>query len=157
MDGASGNFVMPEVESLLIRGESGDRIPKKAYWVTVHPDPNPASDTEELVVARCLKAMKAKNDIKQFSAIGHKLKPVVTVAGKGLTENVMLELERALTDHELIKVKLAVPGKDNRQALSEAICQQTRASVIQSIGSIVLLLRRSPEPDPRLSNLMRPL
>ena len=27
--------------------------------------------------------MTRKNDIKQFRAIGHKLKPVVTVAGKG--------------------------------------------------------------------------
>ena len=51
VDGASEPVVVPEVESLLIRGESGDRIPKKAYWLTVHPDPNPESDPEQLVVA----------------------------------------------------------------------------------------------------------
>lgn len=51
LDGKSSDRVLPEVESLLIRGESGDRIPKKAYWVTVHPDPNPESDIEQLLVA----------------------------------------------------------------------------------------------------------
>ncbi|MCX2983039.1 ribosome assembly RNA-binding protein YhbY [Halieaceae bacterium IMCC14734] len=99
--------------------------------------------------------MSKKKDNKQLRAIGHKLKPVVTVAGKGLSETVMAELERALTDHEIIKVKLAVPGKADRQQLSEAICKQTGAQLVQSIGSVILLLRRSREPDPRLSNLIR--
>jgi RNA-binding protein len=99
--------------------------------------------------------MKAKNDIKQFRAIGHKLKPVVTVAGKGLNENVMLELERALTDHELIKVKLVVGDRTAREAVSKEICDKTSAEIIQSIGNIVLLLRRTKEPDPRKSNLLR--
>jgi len=39
---------------------------------------------------------------KALKAIGHKLNPVVTVAGNGLTENVILEIDRALEDHELI-------------------------------------------------------
>lgn len=99
--------------------------------------------------------MSNKKDNKQLRAIGHKLKPVVTVAGNGLSEGVMTELERALSDHELIKVKLAVPGKANRQQLSAEICQQTGAQLVQSIGGVILLLRRSKEPDPRLSNLIR--
>lgn len=48
---SSRQFVMPEVESMLVRGEGGDRIPKKAYWLTVNPDPNPESDSEKLDVA----------------------------------------------------------------------------------------------------------
>ena len=45
-------------------------------------------------------------DKKHLRRLGHNLKPVVTVAGNGLTENVTNEIERALTDHELIKIKL---------------------------------------------------
>ena len=62
---------------------------------------------------------KAKHDIKQLRAIGHKLKPVVTVAGNGLTDAVYAELERALSDHELIKIKLAVGSREARAA----VCQ----------------------------------
>jgi RNA-binding protein len=97
----------------------------------------------------------SKRDTKQLRAIGHKLKPVVTVAGKGLSETVLVELERALSDHELIKVKLVVGDKDAREAVAAEITSATGAEVIQNIGSILLLLRRSKEPDPRLSNLLR--
>ena len=100
---------------------------------------------------------KAKLDLKQLRAIGHKLKPVVTVAGNGVSEGVVSEIDRALSQHELIKIKLAVSDRAARAAASEAICQQTGAEVVQSIGNVILVLRRAVEPDPRLSNLLRPL
>ena len=99
----------------------------------------------------------AQADKKQLRAIGHKLKPVVTVAGKGLSDAVLGEIERALSDHELIKVKLAVGDRDARAAVSRQICERCGAREVQAIGNVVLLLRRAPEPDPRLSNLLRPV
>ncbi len=97
----------------------------------------------------------SKRDEKQLRAIGHKLKPIVIVAAKGLTEGVMAEIERALSDHELIKVKVAVGGKTDRDAVAEEICAGTGAELVQSTGGMLLLLRRSAQPDPRLSNLLR--
>ena len=47
-------------------------------------------------------------ELRQLRAQAHSLKPVVTVAGKGLAPSVLEELDRALNDHELIKVKVAV-------------------------------------------------
>ena len=100
---------------------------------------------------------KANQDIKQLRAIGHKLKPVVTIAGKGLTEGVINELDRALTDHELIKVKLDVGSREVRAEITRQISAQSGAEIVQSIGNVIVLLRRSPTPDPRLSNLIKPL
>jgi len=97
----------------------------------------------------------SKRDNKQLRAIGHKLKPVVTVAGNGLTEPVLLELERALGDHELIKVKLVVGDREARQAIASEICSHCSAELVQSVGNMLLLLRRAKQPDPRLSNLLR--
>lgn len=96
-------------------------------------------------------------DTRQLRAIGHKLKPVVTVAAKGLTDGVIAEIDRALEQHELIKVKLAVGGRDARAGTSEAVCETTGAELVQSVGNMILILRRSSQPDPRLSNLIRPL
>ena len=98
---------------------------------------------------------KANWDVKQLRAIAHKLKPVVMVAGNGLSENVLAELDRALNDHELIKIKLAVGSRDARKAIAEEICKQTRAEMIQSIGNVIVILRRSEKPDPKLSNLIK--
>lgn len=97
----------------------------------------------------------AKPDIKQLRAIGHKLKPVVTVAGNGLSDNVIAELERALTDHELIKIKLAVGEREAKATVTSEICERTGAQLIQSIGNVALLLRRTVDADPRKSNLIR--
>ena len=98
---------------------------------------------------------KTNWDIKQLRAVGHKLKPVVTVAGNGLTDNVLAELNRALSDHELIKIKLAVGSREARSEMTEQICEKSGAQLVQSIGGIIVLLRRSEQPDPRLSNLIK--
>jgi RNA-binding protein len=100
---------------------------------------------------------KANQDIKQLRAIGHKLKPVVTIAGNGLTEGVIAELDRALNDHELIKIKLAVGSREARSAVAAEVCERSGAELVQSIGNVMVILRRTDKPDPRLSNLIRRL
>jgi RNA-binding protein len=95
-------------------------------------------------------------DKKHLRRLGHNLKPVVTIAGKGLSENVTAEIERALADHELIKVKLSVGDREVKKSITEAICQQHSAELVQSIGHIVLLYRNAKKPNPKLSNLLRP-
>lgn len=100
---------------------------------------------------------KATLDHKQLRAIGHKLKPVVTVAGNGLSDNVLQEIERALSDHELIKIKVSVGDRDARDGLIEEMCSKTGATLVQSIGNTALLLKRCAKPDPKLSNLIRTL
>lgn len=92
---------------------------------------------------------------KHLRAIGHKLKPVVMIAGRGVTEGVDAELERALEDHELIKVKLAIAEPDDRKLVARHICEAHKAELVQSIGKVVLLYRAAKKPNPKLSNLLR--
>jgi RNA-binding protein len=99
----------------------------------------------------------AKQDLRQLRAIGHKLKPVVTVAGDGLSAGVKAELERALDDHELIKIRLVAGSREARDAVVEQICRQLGAEMIQRIGNVALIMRRCEKPDPKLSNLIRPV
>lgn len=96
-----------------------------------------------------------RQEQRHLKAIGHKLKPVLTVAGNGLSDSVLAELERALTDHELIKVKVSVGDREVRDATIDELATRSGAEVVQRIGHTVLLLRRSAQPDPRLSNLIR--
>lgn len=94
-------------------------------------------------------------DKKYLRSLGHRLKPVVTVAGNGLTETVFAELDRALGDHELIKVKLAVGDREVKKATIDEICLESKAKLIQSIGHMILLFRKADKPNPKLSNLLR--
>ncbi|MEW5250010.1 ribosome assembly RNA-binding protein YhbY [Microbulbifer sp. 2201CG32-9] len=92
---------------------------------------------------------------KSLRARGHNLKPVVTVAGKGLSEGVLEELDRALEDHELIKVKLVVADRALRHQVVEELCHKSDAELVQEIGKIALVYRPARKPNARLSNLLR--
>lgn len=94
-------------------------------------------------------------DKKRFRAIGHTLNPIITIAQKGVTDNIRLEIERALSDHELIKIKLVTADREEKKALTASICAECSAECIQSIGHVVLLFRAAKNPDKRLSNLTR--
>ena len=94
-------------------------------------------------------------DKKQYRAIAHNLKPVVIIGDKGLSEGLLEELNRALEQHELIKVKIAIGDRDDRQLIINELLELTSALEVQSIGKIVVLLRRAKKPNPKLSNLIR--
>jgi RNA-binding protein len=91
---------------------------------------------------------------KRLRAIGHGLKPVVTIAGNGLSESVLLELNRALDDHELIKVKV-IGDRQERADVVEALSTLDDTEVVQVIGGVALIYRAAREPDPALSNILR--
>lgn len=100
--------------------------------------------------------MKISNeDKKQLRRLGHNLNPVVTIASKGLSENVLAEINRALNDHELIKIKLSSCDNKSKSEIVRVICEQSAAQVVQSVGHIVLLLKKSEQPNAKLSNLLR--
>lgn len=90
---------------------------------------------------------------KQYRSLGHSLKPVVTVAGNGLSEGVLVELNRALDDHELIKVKFTAAERDERKEIIATMCRQVRAEVVQEIGKIALIFREAKQPNLKLSNI----
>lgn len=92
---------------------------------------------------------------KRLRQIGHALNPVVMLGGQGLTENVVEETNRALNDHELIKVKIAGEDREARVAAMNEIAQVTGAEIVQTIGKIVLLYKKAAKQNLKLSNLVR--
>lgn len=92
---------------------------------------------------------------KRLRNVAHTLNPIVTVGGNGLSENVQLEVDRALEDHELIKVKFAVGDRDLKRDLIKQLVDIVEAQLVQEIGNIAVLYRPAENPNPKLSNLMR--
>ena len=94
---------------------------------------------------------------RDLRRLAHHLKPVVIVAERGLEESVLHEIERALADHELIKVKLAIDDREARASTASEICSFTGADKVADIGKISVLFRPNPSAKPQLSNLQRPI
>ena len=83
---------------------------------------------------------------RKLRSLAHHLKPVVMVGDKGITENILAELDHALEAHELIKVSIAGADKEQRHTLSKALCQNSSAELVQMIGRITVLYRPAQEP-----------
>jgi len=82
---------------------------------------------------------------KFLKGLAHDKKPVVTVGQKGLTNTVQEELDRALSHHELIKVKLPASDRKERTTMLETICSQTNAEIVTLIGRSGVIYRTSDE------------
>lgn len=82
-------------------------------------------------------------DKRKLRADAHALKPVIMIGQAGLTPAVLAETELALDTHELIKVRIRAE-RDERKQISEKICLETGAELIQSIGQIIVLYRLNP-------------
>ena len=84
----------------------------------------------------------------QLKARAHALEPVVQVGHAGLSDTVAAELERALTAHELIKVRIGAADREARQELATAMCTLTGAARVQSVGKVLVLYRPRPDDEP---------
>lgn len=82
---------------------------------------------------------------QQLKAQAHKLKPVVMIGNNGLTEAVNKEIDRALTDHELIKVRIATNDRELRRSLFAELAEANQAAVVQMIGNIGVIYRKNIE------------
>ena len=81
---------------------------------------------------------------KALKAKAHKLEPVVQIGAKGLTDEVVAEIERALSAHELIKVRAAAMEREARDAALKAILGRTGAQSVQQVGKVFVIYRKNP-------------
>ena len=82
----------------------------------------------------------------ELRAQAHDLSPVVIIGDKGLTDEVLAEIDRSLKAHELIKVRAATDDRDARELWMEKICERLEAQAIQQIGKILVVYRENPDP-----------
>jgi RNA-binding protein len=80
---------------------------------------------------------------KHLRRLAHPLHPIVMLGNAGVTPGVVGELDRALTDHELVKVSARVGDRDARDAALAELARQTSAVVVQRIGNVGVFYRRA--------------
>ena len=86
--------------------------------------------------------MLSPSERKQLKARAHSLDPIVMIGAKGLTDEVVKEVELALKAHELIKVRAPSLDRDAREVAYQALCERTGAEAVQHIGKIFVIYRK---------------
>jgi RNA-binding protein len=82
---------------------------------------------------------------KYLRRLGHDRSPIVLVGQGGLGPNLVAELDRALRDHELVKVRARVGDRVERDRVLAGLAAQTGAELVQQIGHVGLFYRRHPD------------
>jgi RNA-binding protein len=85
---------------------------------------------------------------KYLEKEAHDLQPVVIVGGAGLTDGVISMADKALADHELIKIKFN-EYKDEVKELTAQLCEKTEATLVRIIGCTAILYREAEKPEDR--------
>jgi RNA-binding protein len=82
---------------------------------------------------------------KHLRRLGHPLKPIVMLGNAGLTDAVVAELDRALNDHELVKVSARVGDRKARAATLSELAARSAGELVQQIGNVGVFYRRRKE------------
>jgi RNA-binding protein len=82
---------------------------------------------------------------RHLRALAHALHPIVQVGKGGLDDGLVAAVDRALADHELVKVRVGENTDESKTEVAERLAHQTKSEVAQIIGNIVLLYRADPD------------
>lgn len=118
-----------------------------AFFITV---PHIGYTYPELMIAesrlsRDDNGMLNEKQKKSLRGLAHTRKPVVMVGSAGLTDNVLAALDEALLRHELVKVKVSVGDREERDRAITSMTAHAKAELIQRIGNMAVFYRRNPE------------
>ena len=88
---------------------------------------------------------------KQRSSLikqSHTLNPRIWIGKKGLSDEIIDNVNMIIEKHELIKIKF-VDFKDSKQEIIDIISKKTDSTVVKIIGNIAVLYRQSEDPEKR--------
>jgi RNA-binding protein len=80
-----------------------------------------------------------------LKGLAHHLDPMVHIGKFGLSENVLSELDIALENKELVKVKLQEGSDMDPKTAAHEVCAALKAEFVQSIGKKFTVYRESKE------------
>ena len=89
--------------------------------------------------------MLSSRERNRLKARAHALAPVVRIGHAGVTAELVAEVDRALSAHELIKVTVAVEDRHERATVGDALAGAVDAAPVHRVGKILILWRPRPE------------
>jgi RNA-binding protein len=75
---------------------------------------------------------------------GHAMSAIVQIGKSGVTEAVLKQVQQALADHELIKVKIGGECPVDRYEVADRLGGESGINVVQMVGRVLLLYKRHP-------------
>ena len=82
---------------------------------------------------------------KQYlRGLAHSLDPYIIIGKNGLSPSSIKSINKSLTDHELIKVRIKI---GNKKDFAPIIEKKTSSTIVGLIGKILILYRQSEDRE----------
>lgn len=85
---------------------------------------------------------------KYLRGIAHSLRPSVLIGYEGLSTSVIKTVDKALNDHELIKIKFN-KFKEEKDTYCVNIESATNSEMVGLIGNVAIFYRQQADPEKR--------
>ena len=82
---------------------------------------------------------------KYLRGLGHALNPLLQVGKDGISEGFLKQLEKVLSDHELVKVKILQNAPMSKEEVEMKLLEGVGAVLVQRVGKTFLLYAPHPE------------
>lgn len=82
---------------------------------------------------------------RYLRGLAHRLSPVVIVGQRGPSDAVVRQVDGALTDHELIKVRVGNECPADRTEVGATLAERTGCELAGAVGRVLILYRPHPE------------
>jgi RNA-binding protein len=86
---------------------------------------------------------------KRLRELAHSMDPVIHIGKRGITGEVIKQIDQVLTDHELIKVRFN-EFKEEKESLSTRIENETASELVGMIGHVAIFYRENSEKDKKI-------
>ena len=91
--------------------------------------------------------MRLTNEqIDYLRVLGSDLRPAVDIGAGGLTRFVLKQIDQALSNEELVKVRVPFGDREKRNAVLDQLAPETDAQVIQRANNVAVLYRPAEQP-----------
>ena len=87
----------------------------------------------------------SSRQIRHLRGLAHPLKPLVAIGNNGLTDSVVDEINNCISRHELIKVRVSVGDREERDEIIQAIVERADAEMVQRVGHVATIFKRNEE------------
>ncbi len=78
-------------------------------------------------------------------SLGNEMEPILIIGKGGVTDNVVEQLDQALTARELVKVRVLPHTEFDVKEIGESLTCETVSEIVQIIGRNILFYRTPPK------------
>ena len=85
---------------------------------------------------------------RYLRSLAHSLKPVVQIGKQGLSRETLIQIEKQLDDHELIKVRVLEASPQDHRECNQALEKNESFEVVQLIGKLWFFIVQGRKNQP---------